>query len=92
MADLDPEEETAAFILWQQVYGEWLDRAGKFSKLALDAGVAERLVRLQESEAKQVAQVIRTVLGGLQLTQAQQAQVPELMRQALTSLASGDAT
>jgi hypothetical protein len=45
--------------------GEWLDRAAKLAKTALDAGVQERQVRLAEAQGRLVAQVIREVLRAL---------------------------
>lgn len=42
--------------------GEWTDRLAKFSKLALDAGVAEREVRLHEEQGRLVVAVLRRVL------------------------------
>jgi hypothetical protein len=35
---------------FQTVYGEWIDRSAKHAKLALDAGVEERKVRLAEAQ------------------------------------------
>lgn len=42
--------------------GEWTDRLAKYSKLALDAGVAEREVRLHEEQGRLVVTVLRRVL------------------------------
>lgn len=75
-------------LAFQTIYGEWIDRAAKHAKLALDAGIEERKVRIAESEAALVAEVIRGVLDGLQLNQEQQAIAPALVRKQLLLLAS----
>lgn len=88
VASMDPEDEGNAkmFIAYQQLYGEWTERAARFSKMALDAGVAERTVRIQEQQGELLARVIRTILGGLSLTKEQQAKAPQLVRGALLAL------
>lgn len=48
-----------------EMYRVWLADAGRLSKLALDAGVDERRVRLAESQGEQLAGVVRGILGGL---------------------------
>ncbi|NAZ73910.1 hypothetical protein GTQ99_00495 [Kineococcus sp. T13] len=87
IADIDPDEgNTKLFIAYQQLYGEWTERAARFSKMALDAGVAERQVRVVERQGELVAQVIKTILDGLQLTKAQRSLAPQLVRTALLQL------
>lgn len=53
--------------MWQSVYSEWTDRAAKYAKMALDAGMAERRVRLAEAEGELLAGVIQAILGDLSL-------------------------
>jgi hypothetical protein len=72
--------------MWMQIYGEWVDRAAKHAKLALDAGVAERQVYLAEQQGQLVASAIRTILDGLGLTKAQAAKAPQLVRSTLLAL------
>ena len=43
--------------------GEWVDRAARISKLAMDAGVEERRIQLAEADGKILAGVIQRVLG-----------------------------
>jgi hypothetical protein len=55
-----------------RAYGEWVDRAGRLSKLALDAGIAERLVEIQERPTRllvdQLVSVIRGILADPRVT------------------------
>jgi hypothetical protein len=58
-------EARAAINQWVILYQQERDRLVRVSKLALDAGVAERQVRLTERQAQQLAEVIRAVLTDL---------------------------
>lgn len=84
------EEQTylkkAEYTVWIALLGDWTDRAAKYSKMALDAGVAERVVKVQEQQAALVAGVIRVILQGLELTPDQQSRAPQLVRSALLEL------
>lgn len=85
------EEQTylkkAEYTVWLQLLGEWTDRAAKYSKMALDAGVAERQVKVQEEMGAMFAGAIKVILNGLVLTPEQQQRAPELVRNALLELA-----
>lgn len=83
------EEVTHSFIevnLWIRVRREALDRLAKYSKMALDAGVAERAVALAETAGDSLALAIREILDGLQLSVTQEERAPELVRGALVRL------
>lgn len=56
-------------------------------KAAIGAGIEERRVRLAESQGALLADVIRRILGELNLTPAQQAQVGEVVPRHLRSVA-----
>lgn len=58
-------EARAAINLWVKLYQEERDRLVRVAKAAIDAGVAERQVRLAEAQAQQLAQVIRAILTDL---------------------------
>ena len=73
-------------IAFQAIYGEWIDRGAKHSKLALDAGVNERLVRQVEQQANLLASVIKAVLGDLNLSEEQQAIAGPVMRKHLEAI------
>lgn len=49
-----------------------IDRAAKLAKVAIDVGIEERQVRVSEAMALQLAGVMRSVLGDLGLSPAQQ--------------------
>ncbi|MET1085727.1 MAG: hypothetical protein ABWY04_01180 [Arthrobacter sp.] len=57
--------------------------------LALKAGIEERNVKLAESQGLLVADVIRRILGALELTPEQQQLVPEVVPRELRTLATG---
>lgn len=75
-----------ALNLWITVRRESLDRLAKYSKMALDAGIAERSVKLAESAGDSLALAIREILEGLQLSAIQEQKAPELVRGALIKL------
>lgn len=58
-------EARAALNVWVKLYQEERDRLTRVAKVAIDAGVAERQVRLAERQAQQLAEVIRAVLTDL---------------------------
>lgn len=47
------------------LYGEWLDRYAKFSKLALDAGIDERRTQLAEVQANGLLTAVTAALGSI---------------------------
>lgn len=64
------------------------DRCARFAKLALDAGIAERQVRLAEAQGVLIANVLRAVFADaeLDLTEAQRSAVVGVARRHLLSL------
>lgn len=75
-----------AFI---QVYREERAHLARVAKLALDAGVAERQVRLAEDQGRLLAQVIRAILNDLNLDEDQQSEAPAIVRKHLMALPAG---
>lgn len=67
------DEETGAWTytymaganVWLKLYAEWTDRASKMAKMALDAGIAERQVRVMEQHASMFANALFGVLSDL---------------------------
>lgn len=57
---------------WVKLASEWHEKLVKFSKLAIDAGVAERLVRQLELEATLMLRATRLTLTELGLSDEQQ--------------------
>lgn len=74
-----------------KLYGEWNDRLVKYSKVAIDAGIAERQVRLAEAQGYAIRDLIEAVLDGLQLDDAQRRTGREIAARRLTLLAGGAA-
>lgn len=67
------------------------DRAVKFAKVAHDMGIAEREVRLAESQGELLANVIRNVLGDLDLSEEQQGRVPGVVQRRLLEVVQVEA-
>ncbi|MFC9973585.1 hypothetical protein ACFVH6_22090 [Spirillospora sp. NPDC127200] len=71
---------------WVQLYQQERRHLASVAKAAIDAGVSERVVRVMEQVGATYIQVIDQILNGLDLSEAQQRKVPELMRTTLTTL------
>lgn len=72
--------------IWIQVRQKAIFALAKFSKMALDAGVAERQVQLAERYGGMLADLIGAILSELKLTDAQQKKAPEIVRRNLKLL------
>lgn len=66
------------------------DRVVKYAKAAHDMGIAERHVRIAEQQAEQLADAIRRILDGLNLSPEQQQVVPQLVPSVLRAIAAGN--
>jgi len=64
--------------LWQDLYRGWVDQSAKHSKMALDAGVQERQIRLSEMIGAQFAIALQGIKKGLDLSPAQEAMWKQL--------------
>lgn len=64
---------------WLVLLGEWQDRLVKVCAAAISAGIEERRVRLAEQQGALVADVIKRILGDLELSEAQQAKSSEVV-------------
>lgn len=64
----------------------WLDQYGRSAKLALDAGIDERRVRMSELLAAQVFEVVSTALSAGGLTQEQDAVIRKTMAEGFRAL------
>lgn len=69
----------AAPNVWVDLYARERRHLLDVCKAAIQAGVEERRVRLAEQQGSLLADVIRRILGDLELTQDQQARVPEVV-------------
>jgi hypothetical protein len=75
--------------LWVIERQRAVDRLAKFSKMAIDAGVAERLVALAEFQATALADLFASVFAELKLTAAQQKRAEPVLQRQLLALESG---
>jgi hypothetical protein len=79
LADDDPQVRMRLRSV-QNMYLAWSEKAAQFSALAVRAGIEERLVKLAESQAMTVVQVLRGALAAVSLP-------PETERQLLAAVA-----
>lgn len=73
---------------WLKIYQIERAHLARICKLALDAGVAERQVRIAEGSAELMYQIITSAIKQLGLTEDQQNRVPEIMATVLTRAAT----
>lgn len=76
----------AMLHIWIRTRQLALERLAKFSKMAIDAGVAQRQVELAEGSGESIALAVREILDGLNLTAEQEDKVPSLVRTAFRRL------
>jgi len=87
IADLEKLTGNRAHVLLQ-LYGEERDRLTRASKAALDAGVAERQVRLAEHYGEFIAGILVRVFEDLRLNPAQQKRAPDIVQRVLLAAES----
>lgn len=87
---LDRYQQAQPHVLFD-MYDRALDRAGRVSKMALDAGVAERLVQVEQEKGRLLADVIRAIFADpeLGLTDAQRAVSGAVAGRHLRALTAG---
>ena len=74
--------------IWIRTHASALERLAKFSKMALDAGVAERQVRVAETMGTQIGKLIQGILTDLQLTKGQWKSAPDVVQKHLAVIES----
>lgn len=72
--------------IWIRVRQEALDRLAKFAKMALDAGVEERKVRMAEQWGERLARLLAGILEDLNLTPKQKKIAPDVIQGHLLSM------
>lgn len=68
---------------------EWTDRVARVSKMALDAGIEERLVKLAERQGDAIVAIVRAIVLGLELTPEQKQQAYVIAANELRGLTDG---
>lgn len=79
-------EHPVELNLWITARAACMDRLARYSKMALDAGVEERRVRLAESMAMQLAPVLQAIFKELGLTDKQRDKAPAIVERHLVAL------
>lgn len=77
---------TATLHLWIKARQDAVDRLARYSKMAIDVGVEERLVRAAEHIGGLMGRVLQAVLDDLELTAKQKALAPGVVHRHLTVL------
>lgn len=75
---------------WMIVYREERAHAAKVAKMAIDAGIAERMVRIAEDQGIMLGTAIKAVLDALNLTPRQAKQVPVVVPAILRAISNGE--
>jgi hypothetical protein len=77
--------------IWITTRQKALQSLAKFSKMALDAGVAERQVQVAERYGEMLATLVSGILGDLKLTKDQQKEAPAVVARHFQLLEGGAA-
>ena len=85
-ARIERVERAAELHVWIRARQDALDRLAKFSKMAVDAGIAERQVRLAEGYGNLLARLVGGILDDLALTKRQERLAPEIVHKHLTAI------
>lgn len=76
---------------WVSARRNALDSLARYSKMAIDAGVAERQVALAERVGVMIGTLVAAVLDELELTAGQRLIAPDVVRRHLTQIAAQSA-
>lgn len=94
-SQLEHETEDADRWAGNAEVRRWTDESRKervhlarVSKMAIDAGLAERYVQSIEADARMITQVVGRAIGVLQLTPDQQLDVSQALREALREVST----
>jgi hypothetical protein len=72
------------------MHQDYSEKLGRVSKLALDAGVDERMVRVAEEQGRWLTGTLDVVFAKLLLTDDQLAALPAIMAEVLTQIGTED--
>lgn len=76
---------------WLKLQREVIGDVAKYAKLCADAGIAERGQQLAEAQTDIVANLLEKVVGSLDLTPEQRAQLSPAIRREMTFVVAEDA-
>lgn len=95
IAELKQATESTRFgkklDMWIEVRQIAVAQLAKYSKMALDAGVAERQVQIAERYGEMLAALVGGILSDLKLTKGQREKAPEIVRRHMSALEAGAA-
>lgn len=74
---------------WLDLYRREREHAMRVAKLAIDAGIAKRMVNIAEDQGRMLALAIRHVLDAMQLTDEQVQLVPQVVPRILREITAG---
>ena len=80
------DEDSAAWPIWQELWMNERRHLTQVIKMMLDAGIAERQVRVMETHASELATAIRKILDALELNEDQTRKAPGIVRNVLGSI------
>lgn len=86
VVDDDDLRPSGAAHDWVKAAERVNDKLARYSKMAVDAGVAQLLVSQARTEGEQVVRVLNQALGAVQLTREQEATIRGALADALRSL------
>lgn len=86
---VEDTEQGLRGAVWVRLHGEYTDRLARVSKLAIDAGVQERQVRIAEEQGVWLMRSIDLLLAQLVLTPEQERGLPVIMGRVIEQLESG---
>lgn len=75
---------------WQAVMLAERKHMVAVAKMMIDAGIAERHVKIIEDQARVLGQAVRTILDRIGLTPEQRTQAPIIVREVMAALPSGE--
>lgn len=79
-------EKVPMMNIWIRTRAAALDRLAKFAKMALDAGVDERRVRLAEGIATTLAPALKEFMDELGLTEDQRKRAPAILKRTIQAI------
>lgn len=83
---VDRAADAAVLQMYMEQYGTERDRLAKAAKLAIDAGIDERRIALEEDQGEAIAKAFQGVFADLDLTPEQKRAAPAVVRKHLTLL------
>lgn len=88
VTDDDALRPGGAYYDWVLALERVTDKMARYSKMAVDAGVAQMLVMKARTDGAQIAQVLNAALGAVELTPEQEQRMRTALREAMQAIES----